>query len=294
MPELPEVETVKNGLAPFMQGQTVEQLELKRQNLRFDFPSDMTEILEGAKIVNILRKAKYLLFQLDNNKTLLCHLGMSGRFVIIAPDMIKSPLKFSHFTHNIDRIEKHDHVIFTLDNHYKIIYNDPRRFGYMDIIHEVDVNTSSYLSNLGPEPLGNHFHSIYLQPKLASAKRSLKAILLDQNIIAGLGNIYVCEALFRSRLNPFMNGDELAHQSVQIETLIKEIKSVLNDAIRAGGSSLKDHRQANGDLGYFQHEFQVYGREGENCIRKNEGCKGTIERVTQNGRSTFYCPICQK
>ena len=292
MPELPEVETVKRGLAPFMENATVADVRLNRANLRFPFPPGFVENIVGQTIISLQRRAKYILVNLSNEFTLIIHLGMSGSVRIIS----ESNKQLETETKN----SSHDHVIFDLvgknDKKCRIIYNDPRRFGFMDLIASAELNEHPYFVKLGIEPLGNEFSSEYLMNQLQSRKTSLKATLLDQSIIAGLGNIYVCEALWRSNLPPKLTIDKFLSKrkksAQSLNLLAESIRDVLNSAIEAGGSSLRDHVLTDGSMGYFQREFAVYGREGLECLR--DGCTGTISRIVQNGRSTFFCARCQK
>lgn len=294
MPELPEVETVRQGLAPVLEGARFARVEQRRADLRFPLPADFARRLEGRRVESLERRAKYLLASLDNGEVLTMHLGMSGRFMIEKPaDGTIAPGVFTHETGGGD---KHDHVIFEMSNLAVIRYNDARRFGYMGLIDKGELLAHPHFRNLGIEPLGDELDAEFLARKGRTRKQSLKAFLLDQHVIAGLGNIYVCEALFRAGLSPDRQAATLAlangKPSAAAKKLAPVIRAVLQDAIEAGGSSLRDYRRADGSLGYFQHRFSVYGREGEPCLRK--GCHGTIARLVQNGRSTFYCTQCQK
>ena len=317
MPELPEVETVRRGLQPVMEGSTIVRAEARRKDLRFPFQKDFVARLEGQVVTGLGRRAKYLLADLASGDVLLMHLGMSGSFRVTEGEDRKTPGKFHH-PRNEDRA--HDHVVFHMSSGAAIVFNDPRRFGYMKIIARHALEGEPLLSGLGPEPLGNEFDAAMLARSCANKKTSLKAALLDQRVVAGLGNIYVCEALFRSHLSPRRLAATLAtkagprkgvaagqrkgvatgqRNSVaggeptdHAKRLVDAIHAVLNQAIEAGGSSLRDHRQTSGELGYFQHSFQVYDREGEKC--QTAGCSGIVRRFTQNGRSTFWCPKCQK
>jgi len=301
MPELPEVETVRRGLQPVMEGSTIVRAEARRKDLRFPFQKDFVARLEGQIVTGLGRRAKYLLADLASGDVLLMHLGMSGSFRVIEGEDQKTPGKFHH-PRNEDRA--HDHVVFHMSSGAAVVFNDPRRFGYMKIIARHALEREPLLSGLGPEPLGNEFDAAMLARSCANKKTSLKAALLDQRVVAGLGNIYVCEALFRSHLSPRRLAATLATKAGQRKSvaggeptdhakrLVDAIHAVLNQAIKAGGSSLRDHRQTSGELGYFQHSFQVYDREGEKC--QTAGCSGIVRRFTQNGRSTFWCPKCQK
>jgi formamidopyrimidine-DNA glycosylase len=293
MPELPEVETVRRGLQPAMEGAKIVKAEARRADLRFPFQKDFVARLEGQTVTGLGRRAKYLLADLGSGDVLLMHLGMSGSFRLIEGDKAKAPGKFHH-PRNEDRA--HDHVVFHMSSGAAVVFNDPRRFGYMKIIARSKLENEPLLKGLGPEPLGNEFDAAMLARSCANKKTSLKAALLDQRVVAGLGNIYVCEALFRSHLSPRRLAATLATKKAEptdhAKRLVTAIHGVLNQAIKAGGSSLRDHRQTSGELGYFQHSFQVYDREGEKC--QTAGCGGIVRRFTQNGRSTFWCPKCQK
>jgi formamidopyrimidine-DNA glycosylase len=301
MPELPEVETVRRGLQPVMEGAKILKAEARRADLRFPFQPDFVKRLQGQTVTGLGRRAKYLMADLASGDVLLMHLGMSGSFRVIKPDDEKSPGEF-HDPRGKD--SAHDHVLFRMSSGADIVFNDPRRFGYMKVIPRNALEEEPLLRGLGPEPLGNEFDATMLAHACAGKKTSLKAALLDQRVVAGLGNIYVCEALFRAHLSPRRQAATLATKAGQrkgvaggeptdhARRLVAAIHAVLNDAIKAGGSSLRDHRQTTGELGYFQHSFKVYDREGEPC--KTEGCSGIVRRFTQNGRSTFWCPKCQK
>ena len=293
MPELPEVETVRRGLIPAMEGVRIARVTAHRGDLRFPLQTDFAARLNGRTIAGLGRRAKYLLAELDSGDVLLMHLGMSGSFRVTQGGNGKIPGTFHH-PRNENRT--HDHVVFEMDNGAMVSFNDPRRFGYMKIVARADLDDEPFLKALGPEPLGNAFDAAMLAQACAGKKTSLKAALLDQRVVAGLGNIYVCETLFRSHLSPKRQASMLADRSGaptdHAVRLVTAIRAVLNAAIEAGGSSLRDHRQTSGELGYFQHSFQVYDREGEPC--RTRGCRGTVKRFTQNGRSTFWCPTCQK
>jgi formamidopyrimidine-DNA glycosylase len=293
MPELPEVETVRRGLQPVMEGAKILTAEARRPDLRFPFQPDFVARLQGQVVTGLGRRAKYLMADLASGDVLLMHLGMSGSFRVIKPDDAAAPGDF-HYPRGKD--SAHDHVLFRMSSGADIVFNDPRRFGYMKVIARNALDEEPLLRGLGPEPLGNAFDAAMLAGSCAGKATSLKAALLDQRVVAGLGNIYVCEALHRSHLSPrriaatlsTKKGDPTDHA----KRLVGAIHTVLNDAIKAGGSSLRDHRQTTGELGYFQHSFKVYDREGEKCTTPR--CGGTIKRFTQNGRSTFWCPKCQK
>ncbi len=297
MPELPEVETVKNGLAPVLEGATIIRVKLNRPDLRFAFPDNFPQRLEGRRILRLERRAKYILTHLDNDDIWMSHLGMTGRFTIFRPGKEQQNLAEFYFQDGAagEGAGKHDHFIMQLDNDAMVVYTDPRRFGFMDLFAASDAPDNRFLRNIGVEPLGNELHGQYLSQKLKTRKSPLKSALLDQKIIAGLGNIYVCEALFRARLSPLRLSSTLyggKKAAERCETLIRKIRDCLNEAILAGGSTLRDYANADGGEGSFQQSFDVYDREGEACRR--EGCDGTIKRITQSGRSTFYCPKCQK
>ncbi len=293
MPELPEVETVRRGLQPAMEGLRIVTAEVRRKDLRFPFQKDFVARLEGQTVTGLGRRAKYLMADLGSGDVLLMHLGMSGSFRVLDHGDDKTPGQFHH-PRGEDRA--HDHVVFKMSSGAAIVFNDPRRFGYMKIIARNGLEDEPLLSGLGPEPLGNEFDASLLARACASKKTSLKAALLDQRVVAGLGNIYVCEALFRAHLSPRRLAATLATKRGEptdhASRLVDAIHAVLNQAIKAGGSSLRDHRQTSGELGYFQHSFQVYDREGEKC--QTAGCRGIVRRFVQNGRSTFWCPKCQK
>ncbi len=297
MPELPEVETVRRGLEPHMEGAMIERVELRRKDLRFPFSDDFANNLEGHKITSMGRRAKYLQVDVDSGLVLVMHLGMSGSFRVEEDTASNQPGNFA-LPKGIN--ERHDHVIFHLTTVSKapcrVIYNDPRRFGYMSLIPRNDLEEHPWFKDMGIEPVGNALDGAYLATKFHNRQAPLKSVLLDQKMIAGLGNIYVCEALWRSGLSPTRKAKTLARKSgkptTMADRLSGHIRDVIGEAIEAGGSSLKDHRQTDGSLGYFQHRFAVYDREGEPCLKTN--CKGTIERIVQSGRSTFYCRKCQK
>jgi formamidopyrimidine-DNA glycosylase len=293
MPELPEVETVRRGLQPVMEGSKILKAETRRKDLRFPFQKDFVARLEGQTVTGLGRRAKYLMADLESGDVLLMHLGMSGSFRVLKDDGQATPGQFHH-PRREDRT--HDHVVFHMSSGAAVVFNDPRRFGYMKIIARKALEDEPLLNGLGPEPLGNEFDAKMLAQSCANKKTSLKAALLDQRVVAGLGNIYVCEALYRSQLSPRRLAATLATKKGEptdhAKRLVGAIHAVLNQAIKAGGSSLRDHRQTSGELGYFQHSFQVYDREGEKC--QTAGCSGIVRRFTQNGRSTFWCPKCQK
>ncbi len=283
MPELPEVETVRRGLAPVMEGVRISQALVNRPDLRWPFPLGMADRLTGQVVERLRRRSKYLLADLAGGETLLMHLGMSGRIMVSG-----DPL--GRFVHDHPAPVKHDHVILHMESGARITFNDPRRFGAMDLMPTRNAEAHRLLAGLGPEPLGNTFHEMHLVAALRGRNTPIKSALLDQRIVAGLGNIYVCEALYRARISPRRKAGRIA--AARIARLVPAIRQVLTDAIAAGGSSLRDFRQADGELGYFQHSFDVYGREGTPC--RTPDCSGTIVRVAQSGRSSFYCPHCQR
>lgn len=283
MPELPEVETVCRALQPAMTGQMIMQADVNRPDLRWPFPPRMAERLTGQAVLGLRRRSKYILVALASGETLLVHLGMSGRMLISG-----DPL--GQFLHAHPAPAKHDHVVLHMQNGARITFNDPRRFGAMDLVDTARAEAHPLLARIGPEPLGNAFDEAYLIAALKGRQTTIKAALLDQRIVAGLGNIYVCEALYRARISPLRRAGRIsAHR---VARLVPAIRGVLHDAIEAGGSSLRDYRQADGELGYFQHSFDVYGREGAPC--RTPDCPGQIRRIVQSGRSTFYCPRCQR
>jgi len=288
MPELPEVETVRRGLAPVMEGKRFAKVEVRRGDLRWPLPKGFAQKLNGKTVQGLGRRAKYLLADLSSGDVLLMHLGMSGSFRVG-----KSSAPGIYYYERSKSIA-HDHVVFHMSNGATVTFNDPRRFGSMKLVSRARLEDEPLLRSLGPEPLGNEFDAAMLAKACAAKKTSLKTALSDQRVVAGLGNIYVCEALFRARLSPkriaSMLADRNGRPNERAEKLVDAIKAVLIDAIEAGGSSLRDHRRADGSLGDFQHNFQVYAREGQPC----PSCKGKIKRIVQGGRSTFYCPSCQK
>lgn len=287
MPELPEVETVRAGLAPVLEGARLTRVEARRPDLRFPFPDNFVQQLTGATITSLTRRAKYLLARLDREDTLVMHLGMSGRFEIAQPEGTVRPGEF-HYAPEPD--PKHAHVVFETEAGAKITYYDPRRFGFMALINTATLTLHPWFSEMGPEPLSDAFDARLLKDAFAGRKQGPKTLLLDQHIVAGLGNIYVCEALHRARISPFKPAGGITLP--RLKKLVADIRDVLAEAIAAGGSSLKDFAQADGALGYFQHRFRVYDREGRPC--PNDRCDGVIDREVQGGRSTFFCPVCQK
>lgn len=293
MPELPEVETVRRGLEPWIDGATIDKVTLNRPDLRFPFPKDLQSSLEGQKITSVGRRAKYLLIGLSNGKTVLSHLGMTGSYRFAEHGIDKPPRYYE-----VEPVPKHDHMVWDISHpkHGKshLIYADPRRFGFVDLYD--DVEQSPYLKGLGPEPLGNDFNAEEMAEKFKGKKTPIKAALLDQRVVAGLGNIYVAEALHRAHILPTVLAGTLVTAKGKpkpvLEDLAHAVRQVLTEAIEVGGSTLRDFRNAEGGSGYFQHRFAVYDREGEPC--PTPMCTGTIERIVQSGRSTFFCPVCQK
>jgi formamidopyrimidine-DNA glycosylase len=298
MPELPEVETVRRGLQPVMEGARFAKVEARRGDLRWPLPKDFVARLEGQKVEGLGRRAKYLLADLSSGDVLLMHLGMSGSFRVAQDERSKARGEKTSggYYHDRSKDAAHDHVVFHMSSGARIAFNDPRRFGSMKIIARAKLDQEPLLRALGPEPLGNEFDAAMLARACKGKRTSLKAALSDQKIVAGLGNIYVCEALHRARVSPKRMASTIASKSgspnERAERLVDAIKAVLKDAIAAGGSSLRDHRQTSGELGLFQHNFRVYDREGAPC--PTPGCKGTIKRIVQTGRSTFFCPVCQR
>jgi len=288
MPELPEVETVRRGLAPAMEGACFAKVEVRRGDLRWPLPKGFAQRLHGKTVEGLGRRAKYLLADLSSGDVLLMHLGMSGSFRV---GKDAAPGKYYH---ERSKSTSHDHIVFHMSNGATVTFNDPRRFGSMKLVPRAKLEQEPLLRALGPEPLGNEFDAAMLAKACSGKKTSLKAALSDQRVVAGLGNIYVCEALFRARLSPKRRASTIADRNgkpnERAKKLVDAIKDVLRDAIEAGGSSLRDHRRADGSLGDFQHNFQVYDREGQPCPH----CKGKIKRIVQVGRSTFYCSSCQK
>ena len=275
MPELPEVETVMRGMQPALEGKKLINIEARCDSLRWPIPNNFADRLRGRRVINIARRAKYILWYLDDETVMILHLGMSGRVSITA----KRPSK----------IEKHDHLIFTTEEGAVIRFNDARRFGMVDLSTSDSIFQHKLLRQIGPEPLSNDFNELSLKEMLRGKKTTIKNALLDQRVVAGLGNIYVCESLFRSNISPKRLA--LNVKGKRLKALSLNIREVLNEAILAGGSSLRDHAQTNGDIGYFQHNFMVYGREGQAC--KKNGCGNKVNRIIQSGRSTFYCTKCQ-
>jgi len=292
MPELPEVETVRRGLEPAMEGKRFIKVEVRRGDLRWPLPKDFAQRLKGTTVTGLGRRAKYLLADLSSGEVLIMHLGMSGSFHVFQ----ETGKAVGSYYHERSKHAAHDHVVFHMSSGATVTFNDPRRFGSMKLVARDKFDAEPLLNGLGPEPLGNAFDAAMLARACKGKKTSLKAALLDQRVVAGLGNIYVCEALHRARLSPKRLASSIADRKGEpkerAKQLVDSIKTVLNAAIKDGGSSLRDHRLTDGDLGMFQHNFLVYDREGEPC--RTPGCRGTVKRIVQNGRSTFYCPSCQK
>jgi formamidopyrimidine-DNA glycosylase len=287
MPELPEVETVRRGLEAALAGRTIARVEVRRADLRRPLPPDFAARVAGRRVRGIGRRAKYLLISLDDDTVLLAHLGMSGRMVIEPPlgPAFPPPATLTRAAH-----VTHAHVVFEVDDGTIVRFSDPRRFGLMDLVPAAELDAHPLLAHLGPEPVGNLFDGRMLAARLAGKHTPIKAALLDQRVVAGLGNIYVCESLYRARLSPRRLA--LTVQGGRAERLAEAIRAVLAEAIAAGGSSLRDHVMPSGELGYFQHAFEVYGREGEPCPGCT--CGGMVKRIVQSGRSTFYCAVRQR
>lgn len=280
VPELPEVETVKRGLQPTVEGRRFTYVEIRRADLRIPFPDDFENRLSGRRVARLWRRAKCIMADLDGGETLVIHLGMSGRITVAA--------KGGGYLDDFGR-GKHDHVVFDTDAPARIVFTDPRRFGLMTLVETASLESHSLFKGLGVEPLSKQLDANHLKQMLRGKKTPIKSALLDQRVIAGLGNIYVCEALWRSGISPRRQAAKV--KAAQVEVLVPTIKKVLQEALSAGGSSLRDHRQTNGALGHFQKQFAVYDREGEPCTKR--GCHSTIKRIVQAGRSSFYCPACQ-
>ena len=283
MPELPEVETVRRGLLPVMESVVIARAEVNRPDLRWPLPEGMADRLTGKRVTTLRRRSKYILADLDSGETLLMHLGMSGRMLI-------SGVMLGQFHHDHPAPQKHDHVVLHMETGARITFNDARRFGAMDLMPTASAMEHPLLVGLGPEPFGNDFNERYLAVRLKGRRTPIKAALLDQAVVAGLGNIYVAETLYRAQVSPLRLARDLKPKAISV--LVRTIREVLADAIEAGGSSLRDFRQVNGELGYFSRHFQVYDRESRPC--ETPGCKGTIVRTVQSGRSSFWCPSCQR
>jgi formamidopyrimidine-DNA glycosylase len=296
MPELPEVETVRRGLEAAMHGGRITRVEVRRPDLRWPLAKDFAQRLQGKQVTGIGRRAKYLLVDLSSGDVLLMHLGMSGSFHVFLGQPKDQGNRLARYYHERKKHLAHDHVVFHLASGASVTFNDPRRFGSMKLVPRGELDDEPLLRGLGPEPLGNAFDAAMLAAACRGKKTSLKAALLDQRVVAGLGNIYVCEALHRAQLSPKRRASTLAERNgaphERAVRLVDGIKAVLAQAIKDGGSSLRDHRLTDGELGMFQHHFRVYDRAGERC--RTLACNGTIKRIVQNGRSTFYCPVCQK
>ena len=276
MPELPEVETVCRGLAPMLEGQVIARVAQRRDDLRFPLPADFAKRIEGRRVLKVERRAKFIFIRLDDEWVLIAHLGMSGRMVIHAGQ--------------VPNARRHDHIDIVTQAGTTVRYTDPRRFGFMDLVPAADLADHKMLRTLGPEPLSDDFSIASLSAALKAKKTPIKAALLDQKVVAGLGNIYACEALFRAAISPRRGAHTIPGR--RAARLVPEIKAVLEEAVAAGGSSLRDYVQSDGELGYFQHNWRVYGREGEACGR--DRCAGVVRRIVQSGRSTFYCPGHQR
>ncbi len=291
MPELPEVETVRRGLVPVMEGQVIARADVRRPDLRWPLPDRMAERLTGARVERLRRRSKYILADLSIGETLIVHLGMSGRILISRPGAAMAVREVpGAFHHDHPTPAKHDHVVFDMGSGARVTFNDARRFGAMDLVATGAAEGHRLLASLGPEPLGNAFNEDWLIARMQGRRSPVKALLLDQRTVAGLGNIYVCEALHRAGISPTRLAGRVA--TARVASLVPIIRDVLSEAIAAGGSSLRDYRQTDGELGYFQHTFRVYGREGQPCA--TPGCAGVVRRVVQSGRSSFYCPACQR
>jgi formamidopyrimidine-DNA glycosylase len=287
MPELPEVETVRRGLEPVLAGARLSHVEARRPDLRFPFPEGFGQRLTGARIERLERRAKYLLAPLDRGETLVMHLGMTGRFEIAG---LGAPTKPGAFALAQPPDPRHAHVVLETEAGARVTYYDPRRFGYMDLIASERLPSHPWFQGLGPEPLGECFSAARLALAFRGRRQPVKTLLLDQRVVAGLGNIYVCEALHRAGVDPATPGGAIGRPGLR--RIVVAVRAVLEEAIQAGGSSLRDFASAEGALGYFQHQFLVYGREGEACLRR--GCQGRVRRIVQSGRSTFACDRCQK
>lgn len=277
MPELPEVETVCRGLAPVLEGRVLQTVTARRPDLRFPLPPDFAERLQGRRVEKIRRRAKFILMEMAGGPVAILHLGMSGRMRFVAPSEELTP-------------GRHDHLIFGTDHGYRVVFNDARRFGIAAYAEAERLEEHEFLADLGPEPLSNAFSGPVLAAALSGRRTPIKAALLDQRVVAGLGNIYVCEALYRAGLSPRRRAYTV--QKGRAERLAAAVRQVLTDAIAAGGTTLRDFARPDGELGYFQHAFRVYGREGQDCPR--EGCSGAVRRIVQSGRSSFFCPTCQR
>jgi formamidopyrimidine-DNA glycosylase len=287
MPELPEVETVRRGLAPHLVGRRLVRVAARRPDLRFPLPEGFVQRLTGARVIDLARRGKYMLAALDRDETLVMHLGMTGRFVVEAEGVSEAPGEFETAP---PADPKHAHIVFETDAGASLTYFDPRRFGFMDLVETENLDSRAPFAGMGPEPLGDSFDAAHLARAFAGRRQGAKTLLLDQAVVAGLGNIYVCEALHRARISPVKPAADIGSRS--LSALIRSIRDVLEEAIVAGGSTLRDYAAVDGATGYFQHDFQVYGREGVPCPTPR--CRGVITRLVQAGRSTFHCPVCQR
>jgi formamidopyrimidine-DNA glycosylase len=287
MPELPEVETVRRGLAPALEGARIARVQARRPDLRFPLTEGFGQRLTGATVERLERRAKYLLAHLTTGETLVMHLGMTGRFQVDADGAVEIPGGFAEPASTDD---KHAHVVFDTEAGARITFFDARRFGYMAVLPTAELQAHPWFAGLGPEPLGPDFDAAHLARAFKGKTQNIKATLLDQRIVAGLGNIYVCEALHRTGISPLRAAGKVSKP--RHAALVEAIRQVLQEAIAAGGSSISDYAGTDGALGYFQHAFRVYDREGEPCV--TPGCRGTVRRIVQAGRSTFYCPVCQR
>lgn len=281
MPELPEVETVRRGLLPAMEGRVIVAAQVNRPDLRWPLPERMAERLTGARVAQLRRRSKYILADLSTGESLLIHLGMSGR-------MLVSGVMLGDYHLDHPAPQKHDHVVLEMEGGARVTFNDARRFGAMDLVRTDREAAHWLLAGLGPEPFGNEFNEDYLVSTLKERKSPIKTALLDQHVVAGLGNIYVSEVLFRAGIDPRRPASRISAR--RVATLVPLVREVLSEAIEAGGSSLRDHRQADGELGYFQHSFRVYDREDAPC----PSCGAGIKRIVQSGRSSYFCPACQR
>ena len=287
MPELPEVETVRRGLAPHLVGKRLVRVVARRPDLRFPLPEGFVQRLTGARVLDLTRRGKYMLAPLDRDETLVMHLGMTGRFAVEAEDASRAPGRFGLAAPADPR---HAHIVFETDAGDAVTYFDARRFGFMDLVETANLERHPRFAAMGPEPLGEAFDASHLARAFAGRRQGAKSLLLDQSVVAGLGNIYVCEALHRARLSPLRPAAEIGPRT--LSALVRSIRAVLEEAIAAGGSTLRDYASVDGAMGYFQHDFQVYGREGQPC--PNTRCRGVVTRLVQAGRSTFHCPACQR
>jgi formamidopyrimidine-DNA glycosylase len=287
MPELPEVETVRRGLAPHLVGRRLTRVVARRPDLRFPLPDGFVQRLTGARVIDLTRRGKYMLAALDRDDTLVMHLGMTGRFVVEADGASEAPGEFAPAP---PADPKHAHIVFETDGGAALTYFDARRFGFMDLVETGRLESYARFAGMGPEPLSAAFDAAHLARAFAGRRQGPKTLLLDQSVVAGLGNIYVCEALHRARLSPVKPAADIGSRALSV--LVRSIRGVLEEAIVAGGSTLRDYATVDGATGYFQHDFQVYGREGLPCTTPR--CRGLVTRLVQGGRSTFHCPVCQR